>query len=77
MSKSTIFNTLILTTTLLASGCASTPNANQNTRNLELLQNKNWVLSHIGSAEYKIEANAHNVPSIQFGSDYRVSGSDG
>lgn len=72
-----ILATTFITATLLFSGCASTPSADQQSQNLSLLQNKNWTLTHIGATEYKATPNAHNVPSIQFGSDLRVSGADG
>ena len=67
----------IITSTLFATGCTSTPSSTQQAQNLSLLQNKNWTLTHIGATEYKADPSSRNAPSIQFGSDLRVSGSDG
>ena len=41
------------------------------------MQNKNWILTYIGATEYKANAASRTVPNIQFGSDLRVSGTDG
>ncbi|OTG83495.1 META domain-containing protein [Acinetobacter sp. ANC 5054] len=56
-------------------GCATTSNPATD-RNLDKLQNKNWVASEIQGV--KLEANPanSNVPTIAF-DDTRVSGSDG
>ena len=70
-------STALLSSTLFVVGCTSTPSADQQTKNLTLLQNKNWVLTYIGATEFNADPNARNSPSIQFGSDLRVSGSDG
>ena len=72
-----IISTTLITSTLFFTGCTSTPTADQQAKNLNLLQNKNWLLSYIGATEYKTNPTARNAPSIQFGSDLRVSGSDG
>lgn len=76
MFKAIIAATLI-TSTFFATGCTSTPNSTQQVQNLSLLQNKNWTLTHIGATEYKPDSGSRNVPSIQFGLDLRISGSDG
>lgn len=76
MLKAIISSTLIAST-LLVVGCATTPSADQQAKNLSLLQNKNWVLTHIGATELKTDPKSRNIPSIQFGSDLRVSGADG
>ncbi|MEG2807017.1 MAG: META domain-containing protein [Acinetobacter sp.] len=75
MLKSAIVTALI-TTTLLAAGCTSMPNKDQQAKNLSLLQNKTWVLTYIGATEYKTVSTV-NTPIIQFGTDLRVSGTDG
>ncbi|WP_089604302.1 META domain-containing protein [Acinetobacter piscicola] len=75
MLKSAIVTALI-TTTLLAAGCTSMPNKDQQAKNLSLLQNKTWVLTYIGTTEYKTVSTV-NTPIIQFGTDLRVSGTDG
>lgn len=73
----TIVSTTLLSSVLLVTGCATTPTLDQQTQNLSLLQNKQWVLTYIGATKYKATTVAHSIPSIQFGSDLRVSGSDG
>lgn len=60
-------------TTLAIVGCTTTATI-QKQENLNLLQNKTWVMTHIGATAYPNKA---NTPIIQFGSDLRVSGSDG
>lgn len=76
MLKSVMTTTLI-TATLLAAGCTSMPSKDQQAKNISLLQNKNWVLTYIGATKYKANASSRNIPNIQFGSDLRVSGTDG
>ena len=63
----------LIPATLTVVGCTTTPTVKQQ-ENLNLLQNKTWVLTHIGSTEYPSQTNS---PIIQFSSDLRVSGSDG
>ena len=72
-----IISTTLIVSTLFVAACTTTPSADQQAQNLALLQNKNWELSYIGATEYKTDPSARNSPSIQFGSDLRVSGSDG
>ena len=72
-----IISTTLITTALFVAACTTTPSANQQAQNLALLQNKNWELSYIGATEYNADPKVHNSPSIQFGADLRVSGSDG
>lgn len=68
----------VVASSLIAVGCSSMPSSAQQQQNLNILQNKNWVLTHIGATEYKTDASAHNVPSIQFNeAEKRVSGADG
>lgn len=67
-----------LTSSLIMFGCSSMPSAAQQQSNLTQLQNKTWILTHIGAVEYKTDPSAHNVPSLQFDSaTQRVSGADG
>lgn len=68
----------VISASLLAVGCSSMPSAVQQEQNLTLLQNKTWIMTHIGATEYKIDPSAQNIPSIQFhANDMRVSGTDG
>jgi heat shock protein HslJ len=63
---------------LTAVGCSSMQTSSAQQENLNLLQNKKWILTHIGATEFKTDPTAHNVPSIQFDSaTQRVSGADG
>ncbi|MDM1756880.1 MULTISPECIES: META domain-containing protein [Acinetobacter] len=55
-------------------GCTTTTQSVQQQENLAVLQNKTWVMTHIGATEFAKKA---ETPMIQFGSDLRVSGSDG
>ena len=72
-----IILTSALSSALFMTGCATTNSVMQQ-KNLELLQNKTWTLTHIGAVEYKVDPTAHNSPSIQFDSaTQRVSGADG
>ncbi|NNP73193.1 META domain-containing protein [Acinetobacter defluvii] len=61
-----------LTSTVFV-GCATTNTVKQQ-ENLALLQNKVWIMTHIGTTEYTQKTDS---PVIQFGSDLRVSGADG
>lgn len=73
-----LFIAAALSSTLAFTGCATTQSSAQQAENLALLQNKTWILTHIGSVEYKTDPAAHNVPSIQFdAATQRVSGADG
>lgn len=70
-------NTLILSG-LIASvsmvGCASVNPSTE--RNLNQLQNKNWVLSQLGGTAYKADPNQSSVPQITF-NNLQMSGTDG
>ena len=67
-----------LSSTLAFTGCTTMQSSAQQAENLALLQNKTWILTHIGAVEYKTDPTAHNVPSIQFdAATQRVSGADG
>ena len=73
----TIISATLVSSLLFVTGCTTVPNSNQQETYLNLLQNKLWTLTYIGATEYITNSSAQNIPSIQFGSDLRVSGSDG
>ena len=75
MLKKIAFATAI-TTTLLMTGCVTSQSAIQQ-KNIELLQNKNWSLTHIGATEYKVDPTAHNSTSLQFDATQRLRNTDG
>lgn len=56
-------------------GCATTTNPSTE-RNLNELQNKNWVVSEVYGVALSADPTQSDVPSIQFDNE-RVSGSDG
>ena len=63
---------------LVATGCETIPSTDQNTQNLEHLQNRTWIATQIGNTEIKTAPTARNIPSLQFDSaTSRVSGADG
>ena len=65
----------LLGSTLAFVGCQSLPGT---TANLNQLQNKTWVATHIGNSEIKTAPSAHNIPSLQFdAATKRVTGADG
>lgn len=68
----------LLASTLFFVGCNSMPSNAQQEKNVTLLQSQTWVMTHIGAVEYKTDATAHNVPSLQFSqTEMRLSGADG
>lgn len=70
--------TSLIAATLTTVGCATTQTSTKQQETLNLLQNKTWILTHIGATEFKTDPSAHNVPSIQFdAATQRVSGADG
>ena len=76
MLKKIIISSLIACSCTFVA-CTSMPTADQQAKNVSLLQNTNWVLTHIGAVEYKPNPNTRNVPTIQFNPDLVVRGSDG
>ncbi|MGE8559948.1 MAG: META domain-containing protein [Acinetobacter sp.] len=74
-----MFRKIILVTsiasTLTLAGCTSMPNPSTD-RNLDKLQNKNWVLTEINQVIYKADPRQSAVPTMIFNS-YEVSGTDG
>ena len=74
MLKSLILPTCAAVTLSMV-GCATMSNPSTE-RNLNELQNKNWVLSEINGVKLNTDPTKDEVPSIQFDNE-RVSGSDG
>lgn len=74
-----MFKQLFIATTLFSSlamfGCVTTINPATD-RNLNKLQNKNWVVSQIGDVKFEPDQTKSNVPSIQFTST-EMTGFDG
>ncbi|MCO8041451.1 META domain-containing protein [Acinetobacter bohemicus] len=71
---------IIMASTLSIMGCETLPgnSAAQTTQNLQLLQNRTWIVTQIGNTEIKTAPTAHNIPSLQFdAATQRVSGADG
>ncbi|WP_445116597.1 META domain-containing protein [Acinetobacter sp. WZC-1] len=68
----------LLGCTLAFTGCATTHSALQQ-KNLSLLQNKDWSMTHIGATEYANDPATHTAtPSIRFNAaSMQVNGSDG
>mgnify|MGYP003616067791 FL=1 len=70
--------TSLIAVALTTVGCATTQTTTKQQETLNQLQNKTWILTHIGATEFKTDPSAHNVPSIQFdAATQRVSGADG
>ncbi|WP_179998676.1 META domain-containing protein [Acinetobacter sp. YH12239] len=68
----------VIGSALLFTACTTTPSAEKQQQALNQLQNKTWILTHIGATEFKTDPTAHNVPSIQFdAASSRLSGADG
>jgi len=76
MLKQIIASSLVVSSIALVA-CTSIPTSSEQQKNLNLLQNKNWVMTHIGATEYKTNASLPNRPSIQFNPDLRVNAVDG
>ena len=68
----------LISTVLALTACETVPTQIQQEKSLALMQNKIWILTHIGAVEYKTDPSAHNVPSIQFdAATSRFTGADG
>lgn len=77
MLKKTM-TTILLAASFSMFGCQSIQPSVKQQQILDQLQNKKWILTHIGAVEFKTDPTAHNVPSIQFdATTHRVSGADG
>lgn len=70
----TLFITACLASTLIA--CSTTTPSVQTAENIAALQQKNWVLTHIGEMGFKIDPSAHNTPSLNF-NNHDLTGTDG
>lgn len=65
---------------LAITGCQTTPDqtSSQAVENLQQLQNRTWIVTHIGSTEITTAPTTRNIPSLQFNAaTQRVSGADG
>jgi copper homeostasis protein (lipoprotein) len=65
---------------LAITGCQTTPDqtSSQAVENLQQLQNRTWIVTHIGSTEITTAPTTRNIPSLQFdAATQRVSGADG
>ncbi|WP_347454689.1 META domain-containing protein [Acinetobacter thermotolerans] len=70
----------MLASALVFTGCQTTPDqtSSQAVENLQQLQNRTWIVTHIGSEEIKTVPTARNIPSLQFdAATQRVTGADG
>lgn len=65
-----------LASTLTLAACSTTTSTVHTAENVAALQQKNWVLSHIGDVEFKVDASAHNAPSLNF-NNQALTGADG
>ncbi|MDM1756031.1 MULTISPECIES: META domain-containing protein [Acinetobacter] len=74
MLKSVLISSCAVLTLSMA-GCATMSNPSTE-RNLNDLQNKNWVVSELYGTKLAADPTQSDVPSIQFNNE-RVSGSDG
>lgn len=73
-----LFLAAALASAAALTGCQSMQVPPQMTENLQQLQNRSWIATHIGNTEIKASPAARSVPSIQFDeASKRVSGSDG
>lgn len=76
MFKKAVLTTTLIST-LLLTACVTNKSVIQQ-ENLNLLQNKNWVLTHIGATASPADPSHPNSPSLQFDSaTQRISGTDG
>lgn len=68
----------LISAACLLSACSTTATNSQQQHNLNLLQNKTWILTHIGNTEYNANPSQRNIPSLQFdAATQRISGADG
>lgn len=64
-----------LVSALALSGCVTSPNPSTD-RNLAMLQNKTWVVTHVNKVKYKADPQSSDIPTLTFEND-RLSGTDG
>ena len=68
----------LLITSLLIVGCSNQPTPTQQQHNLLLIQNTQWTLTHLGTAEFKADPSVRQIPTIQFDqSNKNIQGTDG
>lgn len=73
-----LFVATTLSSALIMVGCETMPTQDENvTSNLSQLQNRTWIATQIGNTTIKTAPTAHNIPSLQFDAEHRVSGADG
>ena len=71
---------MILGSVFAMSGCETVPSTSsvKTENNLQLLQNRIWIVNQIGNTEITTAPTARNIPSLQFdAATQRVSGADG
>jgi len=71
---------MILGSVFAISGCETVPSTSsvKTENNLQLLQNRTWIVNQIGNTEITTAPTARNIPSLQFdAATQRVSGADG
>ena len=71
---------MILGSVFAMSGCETVPSTSsvKTENNLQLLQNRTWIVNQIGNTEITTAPTARNIPSLQFdAATQRVSGADG
>lgn len=71
---------MILGSVFAISGCETVPSTSsvKTENNLQLLQNRTWIVNQIGNTEITTTPTTRNIPSLQFDAvTQRVSGADG
>ena len=71
---------MILGSVFAISGCETVPSTSsvKTENNLQLLQNRTWIVNQIGNTEITTTPTTRNIPSLQFdAATQRVSGADG
>lgn len=71
---------MILGSVFTLLGCETVPSTSsvKTENNLQLLQNRTWIVNQIGNTEITTAPTARNIPSLQFdAATQRVSGADG
>ncbi|WP_180053363.1 META domain-containing protein [Acinetobacter sp. YH12236] len=71
---------MILGSVFAISGCETVPSTSsvKTENNLQLLQNRTWIVNQIGNTEITTTPITRNIPSLQFdAATQRVSGADG
>ena len=68
-----LFLAAALASAAALTGCQSMQAPPQMTENLQQLQNRSWIATHIGNTEIKASPAARSVPSIQFDEAFGVA----